>query len=168
MWFFWVLSFVIFFLILAQLISRLPGENFTGLRKVMPEEHRINDQDSIVTENTIERITGDTMPYFENLLLLEEKSPEQLLATWKMDNRLYSSMLAEYHQENVDITKAVLRLSYTGGRRIYEDHPVRLAEHSLEIIINAPGSTITAELGFYTAEHNFISMIKSNSVTIAQ
>ena len=167
MWFLWVIAFVVFFLVLAQLISRLPGENFAGLRKVLPEAH-VDESDEVITENTFERLTGDTLPYFENLLLLEEQSPEQLVASWKLDDRLYAAMLAEYHQENVDVTKAVLRLSYTGGRRIYEDYPVRLAEKKLEIIINAPGSTITAELGFYTAEHNFITMVKSNSVTIAQ
>ena len=167
MWFLWLIAFVAFFLILAQLISRLPGENFAGLRKVLPET-RVDENDAVITENTFERITGDTMPYFENLLLLEEQSPEQLLASWKLDSRLYAATLAEYHQENVDITKAVLRLSYTGGRRIYEDYPVRLADKKLEIIVNAPGSTVSAELGFYTAEHNYISVVKSNSVTIAQ
>lgn len=38
MWFLWVIAFVVFFLVLAQLISRLPGENFAGLRKVFARD----------------------------------------------------------------------------------------------------------------------------------
>lgn len=166
MGFLWVIAFVVFFLFLAQLISRLPGENFAGLRKILPPTAS-EKTNTPIPEDTFARMTNDAVPFFDNLLLLEEKSPQMLLASWKMDDKYYADMLAKYHQENVDMGKAVLRLSYSGGRRVYEDYPVRLSDSQMEILINAPSSTVSAELGFFTAEHHFIPLLHSPSVTIA-
>lgn len=166
MWIIWTIVFVAFFMLLAQFISRLTGEKFAGLAKVIPSEQK-DFTDDTITENTIERLSGSNMPYFENLLLIELKTPEQLQVSWKMDDNYFVKKLNDYHQENVDSKKGLLRLSFTGGgRHIYEDFPVRLDESPFEPLIHAPGSTVVAELGFYTAEHNFITVLTSNQVVI--
>ena len=167
MWIFWVIGFAVVFLLLAQFISRLPGENFAGLKKVIPDEMpRI---DANITDNTIERLSGKELPYFENLLLLEARSPQELLSSGTLNHAFYQEQLNSYHQENVDLDKAMLRMTYIGGgRHIYKDYPIRLADERLTLFVDAPGSTVTVQLGFFTEEHNFIPLMTSNDVVLPQ
>lgn len=164
MWLLWVLGFAAVFFLLARMVNGLSGKHSGGIQKMLPV---VEDED-LEKDALLSATHADATPYFENLLTLDEQTPQLLKVSWKLDQQFYLDKLAHYHQENVDTGKATIRLSYTGKRRIYEDYPIRLAEKSLEIIIDAPGETITGELGFFTEAHDFISILTSNDVTIAQ
>lgn len=162
MWIVWLLGFIVLFFILAQLITGSPRRPAGGMQKILP-----SDDEQIEQMARISTLEGST-PYFENFLTLDEKTPQSLVVSWKLDQQFYEQKLAHYHQENVDLEKAIIRLSSTGGRRVYEDHPVRLNEKSLDLIIQAPGSNLTAEMGFYTEDHNFVPFLTSNEVKIPE
>lgn len=165
MWFLIIIILLAACVLLFQFISRLPGENFRGFGKIITPE-RTKTVHEVQTDDAFEIISGQTAPLFDTMLLLSVNDPTEVLAQWSVSPESYQQAVAEHHGEGTDTGKAVLKLNYQGRLHLKEEYPVRLGEKQKKLFINAPGCELYGELGFYTAEHAFFVLARSNTVKL--
>ena len=163
MWLLIIIIIIAGFILLSQFISRLEGENFRGLGKIITSE-RPSQKDSSAKDNALEFISGQNAPYFETMLLLTVENPDELLASWKISLEEYARAVKLHHASATDTTKAVLKLNYRGRLYFKEDYPVRLSQNEHRLFVNAAGCELFAELGFYTDDGAFFSLARSNTI----
>ncbi len=165
MWFLIFLIFIAAAFLFMQFISRLPGEKFPGLGKIITPEHNeiVND---VQVDDAYEIISGQNAPLFDTMLILSVNSPTEILFQWKVSEEYYQKSVIHHNAPGTDTSKAVLKLNYRGRLNFKEEHPVRLADKQLSLNIDAPACELYGELGFYTDQDNFIVLARSNTVKI--
>lgn len=165
MWLLITLIIIAGFILFSQFISRLDGENFRGLGKIITSERPIAAQNTKL-DDAFEIISGENAPFFDTLLILSLDTPELLSISWKISPEEYARAVSIHHASGTDTTKAVLKLNYTGRLYFKEEYPLRLNEQKKQLSINAPGCEIYAEIGFYTDTGAFFTLACSNKITV--
>lgn len=165
MWLLITLIIIAGFILFSQFISRLDGENFRGLGKIITSERPISAQNA-KTNDAFEIISGQNAPFFDTLLMLSLDDPQTLNISWKISHEEYARAVSIHHASGTDTTKAVLKLNYTGRLYFKEEYPISLNEQKKQLSINAPGCEICAEIGFYTDASAFFALACSNKITV--
>lgn len=165
MWFLIFLIFIAAAFLFMQFISRLPGEKFPGLGKIITPEHNeiVND---VQVDDAYEIISGQNAPLFDTMLILSVNSPTGNFISMESFRGILSKICYSSQRPGTDTSKAVLKLNYRGRLNFKEEHPVRLADKQLSLNIDAPACELYGELGFYTDQDNFIVLARSNTVKI--
>ena len=89
MWLLITLIIIAGFILFSQFISRLDGENFRGLGKIITSERPISAQNA-KTNDAFEIISGQNAPFFDTLLMLSLDNPQTLNISWKISHEEYA------------------------------------------------------------------------------
>ena len=165
MWFLITIIFIAAVFLLMQFISRLPGEKFTGLGKIITSERDdiVND---IQVDDAFEIVSGQNAPLFDTMLILSVNSPKEVLFQWSVSPQNYEKAIISHDAQGTDTGKAVIKLNYRGRLNFKDEYPVRLADKQLLLNIDAPACELYGEIGFYNASADFFPLARSNTVKI--
>ena len=165
MWFLITIIFIAAIFLFMQFISRLPGEKFRGLGKIITAERNdiVND---VQVDDAFEIVSGQNAPLFDTMLILSVNSPREVLFQWSISQENYEKSILTHNAQGTDTSKAVIKLNYRGRVNFKEEYPVRLADKQLLLTIDAPACELYGEIGFYTAQESFYVLARSNTVKI--
>jgi len=169
MWIWYFIGLVILFMALIQFISTRKEEPFAGLKGLIPNfNQEAGEELTPKTNNYVEQLTGQSMPYFETTLSLVEKSPEKLIVEWSVDNNFQRELTEKQGQEFWYNSQPVLRLYHLNAvpQPYFHDYNIKLEEGKAEIDIKARGETLNSAIGLITETGSFIPLAQSNDIII--
>lgn len=102
------------------------------------------------------------------------KDPNWLFLFWEIVSETIDCIRSQYPREVLENARTIIRLhdvtnigNFTGNNSVaYYDMPVILEAKSWYINVPQPGKTYLAELGFLTADGNFILISRSNATLL--
>lgn len=171
-------TFILFvFLLMAAILflNKKRQKPFNGIKKFLPQGNYETGEELMPlyqdkAYNLKEKLGTPEEPFFDvtlDLYLLERKV---LRAEWSISKRFKKSLTEKYGKEFWHNCQGVFRLIHSNAvpQPYYQDTKVDLDDGQLEIKIDLPGEILSSEIGVVTETGAFISLARSNDVTVPE
>ena len=172
----WAWYFVLAILVLMAIIQLLGSraeKPFSGLKNQLPQfreevGEELSPEAKRKTESTVEKISGQSIPYFETVLSLTQVVPYKIAAEWSIGKNLRVELNEKFGENFWLENQGAIRIYHLNAvpQPYTQDIKIDLEKGHAEFAIFGPGETINGQLGVITGTGTFIPLAQSNDIKL--